>query len=216
MIGLNVSETSFSTYKEIIKYDVQRRYKKAKVGKDKTRKAKIKFTAAFIHNCKFLPKLYDKLGYSDVEMTFLRIDLINEYLERATKQKDKSYQRIINRFYQHPVFWDFLIGLWLERDIVFFSEKVAEITCLTTGKKKFVYTEWSSTGTIELGDEEDLQFFYEAFHRRMLRYNGYECLKFIEGYIDKIEKDEPNKVDKAVQRTTKKRTDKKDKGSSSS
>lgn len=218
MIGLNVSDTSFSVYKDIIGYDTERRYKKAKVDKDKTRKAKIKFIAAFIHNCKFLPQLYEKLGYSDLEMTFLRIDLIDEYLQRATKEKDLSYRRIIDHLYKDPRFWSFLIGLWLERDITFFTEKVAEVICITTGKKKLVYAEWSDTGFIELGDEEDLQFFYEAFHRRMLKYTGYECMNFIKGYIDKLEKYESNKMDKAVQGTTKKRKRKrkKNKGNSSS
>lgn len=196
MIGLSISQENYSSYKDIIRYDIKRRYKKAKVNKSEREKVEKRILKLFTHGCKFLPELYEKLKYTQEEMMFLRIDLIEEYLERAKKQKDLSYRKLIDQLYQDTTFWSFMLGLWIERDIVFQNKKIGYFYSLTTGEKQLVYTEHYDTGFIYLKDEFDLRFFYEAYHRRILRTMEYECIKFIKKYINKLEKNVSSTMEK--------------------
>lgn len=209
MNKLHITNSTLATYKDIIRFDVERRYKNVEVEEKEKRQAKIRIVAFFIHGSKHLSELYNKLGYSKSDMLFTRIDLIEEYLQRATKKKDLSYRRIIDKLYKESIFWDFLIGLWIERDIEFHF-KLHKMVCFDTGKTKLVYIENIDTGMVELDTLEDLQFFYEGYHRRKLRKAGYECIKFIEGYINQ-RKNESSKMDSTIQGTDKKHKSKNNK-----
>ena len=208
MKGIYINKTGLSDYQNIIKYDIKRRYKKAKKSEVDYVKVQNKAIADFELECKYLSVLYDKLGHSNVELMNLRLDYINAYFERAKKKKDLSYRNIIDKLYKKRVFWNFFVGLWIERDILFSCQKLEEVVIISTGEKILYYAEHPETGFIELKDKVDLQFFYEAYHRRTLKTIGYECLKFIDKYIENLEKNEQKKMVSTIQRIIKKDSNK--------